>query len=159
MVVGLSSVLKTFEVRVSHESCCFEGVHSPNATQVYVLRRVHQLLSLAANGVSGLVRVFDDRRCQKYSLGDIFVRNAHMCRRYVVNNVFAESIAFSLQMFLKSAMSVLERTFESNQDEVMEIIKNLQVRSCFVDIGGGGGNHLDTFFVGGGITMWGTILF
>lgn len=38
------------------------------------------------------------------------------------------AFGFSLQVFLKSAMSVLERAFESNQDEVIGILKNLQVR-------------------------------
>lgn len=34
----------------------------------------------------------------------------------------------SVQVFLKSVMSFLERAFESHQDDVMNILKNLQVR-------------------------------
>lgn len=46
---------------------------------------------------------------------------------------------FPLQVFLKSVMSVLEMAFVSNQDEVMGILKNLQVRLYFVGGFGGGG--------------------
>lgn len=45
-----------------------------------------------------------------------------------------------MQVFLKSVMSVLERAFESNQDDVMSILKDLQVRMCFDDGFGGGGD-------------------
>ena len=55
-----------------------------------------------------------------------------------------------MQVFLKSVMSVLERAFESNQDDVMSILKNLQVRMCFDDgFGGGGDTNCPTAVLGG----------
>eukprot|EP00903_Cladosiphon_okamuranus_P011447 g10784.t1 len=51
--------------------------------------------------------------------------NPTLARRPVLVSALRESKKI-VQVFLKSAMSVLERAFESDQDEVMGILKNLQ---------------------------------
>lgn len=43
-------------------------------------------------------------------------------------------ISFSLQVFLKSVMSVLERAFQCNQDEAIAILKALQVRLVLLGV-------------------------
>lgn len=58
-----------------------------------------------------------------------FRREWTLCNRLLPPTAARTSgaVARHNQVFLKSAMSVLERTFDSNQDEVLSIIKDLQV--------------------------------